>query len=117
MYKLTKYGSIQRAEDGAIVPVDYANADYQAYLDWIHDGNAIEEPDPPAQAEVDVAQAQAAAEEAKAAAKSDDIVSFLTKHDSKAIEGWAREQFPTLTDDETKVIASLANAIGALYRG
>jgi hypothetical protein len=30
---------IQRDEDGAFVPFDSANTDYQAYLAWLDEGN------------------------------------------------------------------------------
>jgi len=44
MYKLAKdkYGeaiSISRLSDGACIPFDPANTDYQAYLKWLEKGN------------------------------------------------------------------------------
>ena len=52
MYKQTKNqdGSIntkqiQRIEDGAFIPFDPANTDYQAYLKWIDKGNTPEQAD------------------------------------------------------------------------
>jgi len=39
-YKLTNRGtSIQRLSDGAFIPLDPANTDYAAYLEWIAAGN------------------------------------------------------------------------------
>ena len=35
---------IQRDEDGAFIPFDEANTDYQEYLWWLNEGN---EPNPP----------------------------------------------------------------------
>ena len=45
MYKLIKnaitkeVNSIQRLSDGAYIPFDEANTDYQAYLKWVAEGN------------------------------------------------------------------------------
>lgn len=39
MYKLTKFNVIKRIQDGAFIPFDPANTDYQAYLKWLEEGN------------------------------------------------------------------------------
>ena len=49
-YKLTKevmgtVGCIIRIQDGAAIPTDPANTDYQAYLAWLEAGNQPLPPD------------------------------------------------------------------------
>ena len=40
-YTLTSHSDIiVRDEDGAFIPTDPANTDYQAYLAWLDEGNA-----------------------------------------------------------------------------
>lgn len=48
MYKLvtSSFGDdvvIRRESDGACIPMDEANTDYQEYLKWVAEGNEAEE--------------------------------------------------------------------------
>jgi hypothetical protein len=47
MYKIINEAQILRVEDGALIPTDPANGDYQQYLEWLAAGGEPEPPDAP----------------------------------------------------------------------
>ncbi|WP_407047975.1 hypothetical protein [Methyloraptor flagellatus] len=70
MYRATSTEAVFRA-DGAIIPADPDNRDWQAYLAWLADGNA---PEPAAAPEPTPAAVSARRAEALAALAASDIV-------------------------------------------
>ena len=95
-YKLTKTSIVRRLIDGAFIPAEPSNADYQKYLAWVAGGNTPDPVDPPTQAELDaIAQAQAN-DVAKAEAKADNVVQYLRDHTPAECEAYVQAQVTDL---------------------
>ena len=62
MYQLISEHTVRRLSDGAWVPVDTRNCDYQAYQKWVGEGNTPDPaPEPPAPVELTAAEKLTAA--------------------------------------------------------
>ena len=60
-YQLTTYSCILRLADNAFIPLNPANTDYAAYLEWVEAGNTPEPaPEPVAPVELTPAEKLAA---------------------------------------------------------
>lgn len=95
MYKLGPNSNIVRISDGAHIPADAGNSDYQAYQVWLAEGNT---PAPPDQADVvDVDAQRAAAYRAEA-----DPLYFKWQRGEATREDWllsvaaVKERFPKI---------------------
>lgn len=92
-YKLTDTTSILRS-DGAFIPADPENTDYQAYLAWLAEGNTPEPADNPTQVQIIAAitaTVQAHMDAAAQAMGYDDIKTAVTYADEPAVPRFQAE--------------------------
>ena len=93
-YKLTNSTSIIRTADGAFIPADPANTDYQRYLEWLAEGNTPMPVDPPAPEQIMArleARVQFWLDEQARALGYDDIKSAVTYADESAVPKFQQE--------------------------
>lgn len=90
-YTLTKTGQISRNRDGAIIPNDERNADYQDYLAWLAMGNAPSAYVPPAPTQQDYAAAISWHFNATAQARGYDSEDRLVGYASSTNVTWQQE--------------------------
>lgn len=94
MYKLTNTTSILRIADGACIPANEANTDYQAYLAWLAEGNTPEPADQPTQAQIIASIASAIQLHLDTTAQSfgyDDIKTAVTYADEPSVPKFQAE--------------------------
>ena len=95
MYKLTDSPSIiVRIADGACIPTDPANTDYQAYLEWLAEGNTPLPVDPPTPEQIMQrleARVQFWLDEQARALGYDDIKSAVTYAEEPAVPKFQQE--------------------------
>jgi len=106
-YKLTKYNYITRVDDGAKIPKNPGNIDFQAYLKWVADGNTPlpVDPDPaPTQDELDII-----------AAKNYEKLNALKNMTPTEIQAWVTANVNTLAQAKD-AIQTLAIAVSILAR-
>jgi len=94
MYQLTTLGHITRLSDGACIPPDPANADYQDYLTWVGAGNDPLPADPLPIPSVSAWQMRKAL---NALGWRDAVEEFVAQADLTTQDGWhtARDFFRT----------------------
>jgi hypothetical protein len=111
MYKLTKGSSIIRTTDSACIPADGGNSDYQAYLNWVSEGNT---PDPAFTAEE---LAQQALDAIAAQKDHADLVAAKAYTKLNALKNMSPEEIQTWVTANVNTLAQAKDAIMTLAVG
>ena len=103
-YKLGTFGVV-RLEDGATIPPDISNKDWQIYQMWVSDGNTPLAKDPPPPATQDEIDATTAKSYAK--------LNSLKSMSPAQVQAWVDANINTLADakDALKTLAIAASIL------
>ncbi|QSH40792.1 hypothetical protein P0136_11420 [Lentisphaerota bacterium ZTH] len=109
MYKKIQNG-FKRLADGAIIPDDADNKDYQEVLEWIEDGNTPQPADPPAQPGTAHQQAEAALQ-----AEIDELNAKYPGLSLSIADGYAGALGKLLAAEVTKEECNYLNTLYQVY--
>ena len=99
--------AILRIDDGAVIPINVENKDYEDFLDWVAKGNTPLPKDPPPPPTQDELDAQASRNYAKLAA--------LRAMTPAQVSSWVDANINNLADAKD-ALKTLAIAVGILAR-
>jgi hypothetical protein len=106
-YKIVE-GGVQRASDGATIPLDEGNGDYRRYLEWVKDGNQPDPADGPPQEELDrVARKQTL--------RANTLFNQLKSSTPEQVDTWVQNNINSLADAK-QLLRTLAMVICVLVR-
>lgn len=115
-YKATTSTAVIRVADGAVIPDDPNNMDYQEHLKWVTAGGVVDPIDPPTQAEIDAAAQAIKDRQDRQNAKADNKFQNLISKTPAQAKNWVQNNFPSLTPAEQNDLATVVQAVCILAR-
>jgi len=111
-YMLNTEGTIARISDGAVIPLDDGNLDYQAYALWLAAGNQVAVKAPPLPSEADVTREYERRLFARLGARDLAHAAFIRADNDVEMRGL--EAKPNRTAEETAWLLELHNIDAAV---